>query len=99
VSEIMYSNFVMNGTRPFANVPKPHDRITLIELRNDTHIKPFTAQTFRNVNTVLEVSGSSRNIDAQALTLVGNFSSVDITCCSPRYFYRSKNVVRTLWYL
>ena len=97
MSEILYSNFVMNGTRPFANVPKPHDRITLIELRNDTPIKPFTTQTFRNVNTVLEVSRNSRNVDAQALTLAGKISSVDIACCSPRYRYRSKDVVGTLW--
>jgi len=66
VSEILYSNFVMNGTRPFANVPKPHDRITMIELRMDTPIKPFTAQTFRNVDTALGVSRNSRNIDADS---------------------------------
>ena len=56
----------MNGTRPFANVPKPHDRITMIELRMDTPIKPFTAQTFRNVDTALGVSRNSRNIDADS---------------------------------
>jgi hypothetical protein len=56
VNEILYSNFVMDGKRPFAAVPKPHDRITLIELRNDTAIKPFTPRRVSNVDVLLEVS-------------------------------------------
>lgn len=57
MSEILYSNFVLDGTRPFANVPKPHDRITLIELKVTTPIKPFTQRRNNNVDVLLEVSG------------------------------------------
>jgi hypothetical protein len=44
----------MDGKRPFAAVPKPHDRITLIELRNDTAIKPFNPRRVSNVDVLLE---------------------------------------------